>query len=368
MMRRGNALLSRPDVTVTDGLGPGDDEWDHFVVANGARLSQSTAWALARAPRWSASRVVIQRENEVVAGVQVMIRSLGLLGRVGYIDGGPIVRPGPAEATDAAVLADELKRLSRRRHLRLLIADPFAGSPEVPPALRAAGFNSSRVKTGLNASVRIDLTRSLGEILAEMRTNTRRNIRKAEKSGVAVRIGDRSDIEILSGLVESTSERQHFSAPDRSYFTRLFDRLAPEGKCAVFISEVENRPVAAVFAIVHRDTVVFKRGGWNGQHADVRPNEILHWHVINWAKERGLRFYDFDGIEPDIARRLLAGESVEGVGVTRFKLGFGGEVFLLPETVSYVPNRVLRVAHDRVLPRISRLGPTKRALRKLRAG
>ncbi len=374
MSRRHNLHTLPPalEVEVLEGAGAADTWWDRFVVDAGGRLSQTSAWAAARAPRWSAARIVSTESEDgrsrPLGGAQIMTHRFRALGRVGYVDGGPIVVPGPLEQQVTRALCEHLADYAHHKRLRLLVVDPFEGSELVAPALAEAGFQPSRIKTGLPATVRVDLRRDVSEILGGMRTNTRRNIRRAEKAGVEVRIGTRDDIETVATLIESTSDRQHFTAPDRHYLYELYDRLKPAGRCAVFLSEVEGVPVSAVFIIIRADTAVYKRGGWNGSHADKRPNELLHWHVIQWAKEHGLSWYDFDGIEPDIARRILAGEHVEGQGVTRFKLGFGGEVFLLPGSVSYVPNRMLRYGYNHVFPRFSKLRPVKRALRRLRAG
>jgi hypothetical protein len=50
-----------------------------------------------------------------------------------------------------------------------------------------------------------------------------------------------------------------------------------------------------------------------------RANRYLHWHDIRLFKDRGLRLYDFGGL--DVEER-----SPKTAGIARFKRGFGGEV------------------------------------------
>ena len=67
----------------------------------------------------------------------------------------------------------------------------------------------------------------------------------------------------------------------------------------------------------------------------------MHWTAIQWAKAAGYRYYNFEGIDADAARAQLAGAPLESdllKSVTRFKLGFGGEVRLLPGVYDYVYN------------------------------
>ena len=78
-----------------------------------------------------------------------------------------------------------------------------------------------------------------------------------------------------------------------------------------------------------------KKGGWLGEHRDRHPNEALHWAAIQWAKAHGYRYYDFEGIDPAAAELALRGVPLPEPmrqSVARFKLGFGGEVRLLPRS------------------------------------
>jgi lipid II:glycine glycyltransferase (peptidoglycan interpeptide bridge formation enzyme) len=135
------------------------------------------------------------------------------------------------------------------------------------------------------------------------------------------------------------------------------------------IAEVDGAPVSAMLGIVFGDRMIFKRAGWSGTHRDARPNEVLHWEAMRWARAAGLRHYDFDGIEPDVARAIATGvEGPEATNVTRFKLGFGGEVVLLPDSLSYLPNRALHLGYTQLFPRVKRLRVVKQALKRLRAG
>ena len=97
------------------------------------------------------------------------------------------------------------------------------------------------------------------------------------------------------------------------------------------------------------DTAVYKMGGWVGARRNLHSNELLHWTAMRWARERGHRFYDLEGIPVAIAQALLrnAHPPEAARGTTRFKLGFGGAV------------RVFPGAYDRARPRI--LAPVGRA-------
>lgn len=347
---------------------PGSDSdaaWDAFVAEAGGRHAQTAAWARVKgATDWRAERVEVWSDGAIVAGAQVVTRRLPVIGRVGYLDGGPVV--GVATAIDEAV--DGLVALCRRSRVRNLVVDPPEGSDLVVDRLRERGFIPSQVKTVLAATLVVDLTKSESEILADMRSSTRRNIRKGERAGVVVRRGGRDDLPVVSELFEATARRQGFVAADEGYLTALFDQLDPLGQCVLMIAEVDGAPVSAMLGIVFGDRIVYKRGGWSGTHGECRPNEVLHWATMQWAKEAGLRRYDFDGIEPEVARALATGaDGPEPTHVTRFKLGFGGEVVLLPDSLAFVPNPLIRFGYTTVFPRIKGLKVVKQTVKRLRS-
>jgi lipid II:glycine glycyltransferase (peptidoglycan interpeptide bridge formation enzyme) len=354
---------------LTQPVDPGgleaDAEWDAVVAAVGGRHAQTTAWARVKAAtEWRAERVEVRQHGRIVAGAQVLTRRLPLLGRLGYLDGGPVV----VDPTAVGAVVDALVALCRRAHIRNLVVDLPEGSEAMVEPLLRRGFVPSQVKTALAATLVVDLTRSEEAILAGMRSSTRRNIKKGERAGTVVRKGDRDDLPVVAELFGATADRQGFIPADERYLRTLYDELDPLGQCVLMIAEADGAPVAAMLGIVFGDRIVYKRGGWSGTHRDARPNEVMHWATMRWAKAAGLRRYDFDGIEPAVARAIAtATEGPEPTHVTRFKLGFGGDVVLLPDSLSYLPNRVVRVGYTRVFPRVRRLKVVKRALKRLRA-
>ena len=62
-----------------------DPAWDAFLAATpGGDHLQTSLWAQVKAPfGWRAARVVVTRDDRIVGGVQLLIRPLPLLGRLG---------------------------------------------------------------------------------------------------------------------------------------------------------------------------------------------------------------------------------------------------------------------------------------------
>ena len=92
-------------------------------------------------------------------------------------------------------------------------------------------------------------------------------------------------------------------------------------------------------------TDVYKIGAWSGEDRAIRPSELVHWMGIQWARERGYRYYDFDDISLAAARTILAGGELpsSASSLTRFKLRFGGTVEVFPSAYHRCQPRILNI-------------------------
>lgn len=342
-------------------------EWDRLVTDAGGGLAQTWDWGeLKRQSNWSPIRIGVRERGRLIGGAQILVRRVNGFGSIGYIDGGPLAIIEGSSIRE--VLLDLIAATCRAHRARALIVDPPEDTIFDRSTFEAAGYLASQVKTSLGATVRVDLRRPEEELLAAMKSKTRYNVRKGQRSGVEVRVGTAADIPRLHTLLSSTAERQGFVAPSVEYLTEMWQRLAPLGRVSTFLADVEGETVAGILVTALGDTATYKRGAWDGRHGNAHPNEVLHWEAMRWARDSGFAWYDFDGIEREVAETLMAGDDPgELETVTRFKLGFGGDAVLLPRSVTMVPSRLLRIGYRYALPRLLRIRRFKILLRNLRS-
>lgn len=348
-----------------------DPVWDQFVAEEpSGHHVQATAWArIKESNGWGVVRFTVASGSQILGGGQILTRSAPGLGRIGYLDQGPLISPGIPGLAEFVVEA--LQEAVSRFHIRLLLVQPPHGAFQLVDLMDESGFGPNHVKMGLGATVRVDLDRPEDEILAAMKSKTRYNVRKSLRSDLTVRVGEPADLAEFHGLLEATSRRQGFVPTSLSSLTQMQRHLGPIGSFEVLLAEHDRQVVAGIITIPFGNRMVFKRGAWSGQHGELHPNERLHWEAMLRARERGIRCYDFDGIEPAVARLVLDGEAIPTgavESVTRFKLGFGGTIELLPASRSFVANRPLRWAYDTFYPRFSRSAVLKNAVARLRQG
>jgi lipid II:glycine glycyltransferase (peptidoglycan interpeptide bridge formation enzyme) len=332
-----------------------DPGWDAFLASrlHGNHL-QTSLWGQVKAPLgWGATRIVVTEDSEIVAGAQMLTKRLPVLGRIGYVPRGPVLSSGHPELARAVV--GELHRVARSRRMLFLVAQPPGGNEAVAGALRESGFLPGRLEVAPTATLLLDLAADLEDILARMKPDTRRVLRRFSEGRVQVRDGTEGELDTLHRFLEGSSRRQRFTPAPREYLRHMWRTLEPHGQVKLFVVHCEGEDVSAMLVIAFGDTVTLKRGGWSGRHGHCRPNEAMIWAVITWAKAQGYRYLDFDGIEVEAAGALLEGEALpESLKQTptSFKLGFGGRPALFPRPHVFVYNPVLRWGYRTVVPGI----------------
>jgi len=214
--------------------------------------------------------------------------------------------------------------------------------------LTALGFRYGAFDIEHTATVRIDLSADLGELLERMSKDFRRNIKTAERRGVTVRRGSEVDLPIFNHLKDVQSARLGYPRREGGYYEELWRALAPRGHIELFVAEYEGEPVSAQLAIPFGETCRHMERPWSGEHANRRPNELLKWEVIKWAKSEGYRFVDLEGIATATAEAVLSGKELPAgprYSASRYKLKLGGQVVAKPASFDYVYNRALRFAY-----------------------
>lgn len=175
----------------------------------------------------------------------------------------------------------------------------------------------------------IDLSKSEDEILKSMHPKTRYNIRLAEKRGVAVRDAGAEDFQSFWNLMEDTKTRDGFRLHSGNYYQKMINAGQSGGlKIKLYLAEWKGKVLAGGIFAFFGDTAYYIHGASSNIERNVMAPYLLHWSIIRYAKEIGCKFYDLYGIDEN-----------RWPGVTRFKLGFGGETKEYAGTFDVVINR-----------------------------
>jgi lipid II:glycine glycyltransferase (peptidoglycan interpeptide bridge formation enzyme) len=358
-----NALLDERELyDVAEDCAPSNPEWDAFVEATpGGHHAQTSMWAQVKGSLgWDAVRVIVRERGAIVGGVQLLTRRVSAIGSVAFAPRGPILATSDPRLLDAVLKA--AMALGRARRIRYLKLQPPVDRPDLVDALKARGWVPSAVEAAPSATVQVRLDRPEEDILARMRRSTRRGARQSVDRGLEIRVGGASDFPALHAMIASTAERQGFEHYPMRYYETMWRVFAERDQALLLLGEMDGELLAAHLYIGFNDCVTAKAGGWSGQaRTGVRPNAALDWAAMRWARERGFRAFDFDGIAPSVARALARGEDIpeaERNGVAEYKLGFGGSAMLLPSALDNSPSAILRPAVRAAAPHLTGLRST----------
>jgi peptidoglycan pentaglycine glycine transferase (the first glycine) len=190
---------------------------------------------------------------------------------------------------------------------------------KIPEVLHQFKFKKSKKEVQPHKTIVVDLSKSEEELLAGMHHKTRYNIKVAEKHGVTVE--ESNDVEVFWKLLKKTAERQKFSTHEKGYYKKIFEffREGKEIQTKIFFAMHENKSIAGGLMLLHADTAYYLHGGSDNEYRQLMAPYAFHWLMMNLMKEQGFKFYDFGGSEGD-----------KYPGVTRFKLGWGGQQISYP--------------------------------------
>lgn len=163
----------------------------------------------------------------------------------------------------------------------------------------------------------VDLERPQEDIWSSIRSNARRNIRKARNLNVVIEeVNDSERIPAVYALLKEIYQRIHVPLPDISFFWSAFEILHPLGMMQILVARAHDVDIGVLTLLTHKDVVYYWYTGTLREYASYRAGDLLVWRTLEWASRKGFRVLDFGG----------AGKPQEEYGVRDFKAKFGGRL------------------------------------------
>jgi hypothetical protein len=131
--------------------------------------------------------------------------------------------------------------------------------------------------------------------------NIRRDIRKAQRSGIRIRRGDsRDDANTFYKLYLASMERNRAMAkyPLR-WVETLYEVLAQKGLAAIQMAELNDVAIAGVLLVYSASSTHYFHNGSQYEFLKFCPNELLVHSSLESAVEKRISFFDFMGSDPN---------------------------------------------------------------------
>jgi peptidoglycan pentaglycine glycine transferase (the first glycine) len=309
--------------------------WDRALLdLPDPQILQSWVWGELKGRHgWRARRLLFRQGAQTVAAASVLERRAGSLpASILYVPRGPALDWND-EPLVARVLG-QLEALARRHRAMFIKIDPDVYYPEAAPAfswrppvapnvaalLSGRGWHLSDSQVQFRNSVLLDLRPDEEALLAGMKQKSRYNLRLAQRRGVKVRQGTAGDLDLFYDLYTETARRDGFPIRPPAYYRDAWGSFLARDQGCLLLAEVQGEAVAGLLYVTFGPTAWYLYGASSERHRNLMPNNLLQWEAIRRARVAGCNLYDLWGAPENLD------ECDPMWGVTRFKLGLGGEL------------------------------------------
>ncbi|MGB8953520.1 MAG: GNAT family N-acetyltransferase [Candidatus Aminicenantales bacterium] len=164
----------------------------------------------------------------------------------------------------------------------------------------------------------IDLVKPESGLFSVLSDNNRRNIKKAIREGVAVKIGQSFDsIESFYRLNCITRKRHGLPPQPFTFFKYVFEYIISKG-CGTVVSASHKEKVIAASVFFHFGTsALFKYGASEMENQNLRPNNLIMWEALKWYSHQGFKTMNLGRTE------------LENHGLLQYKRTWGAKESLL---------------------------------------
>jgi peptidoglycan pentaglycine glycine transferase (the first glycine) len=304
-------------------------EWDGWLWGSpgGGHVLQSYRWGeFKRRLGWRPIRLVLERDGKVVGlGQFLAYNTAPVPGVLLYCTKGPWLPWDDEEAV--RTFFEGVRAVAGREGAHTVKIEPEAleQHEDVKALLGRIGFRKARYDLNQKTTLVVDLSLPEEELLARMRSKTRYNVRLAARKGVEVVEPDFEEAwETFYEWMKATSARKedYVLRRPRDYLRGVMGAMHEAGQGHLFLAKHEGTPLAGIYVFTFGDKYWYMYGASSDEKRNLKPNYLLQWEVMRWARERGLTHYDMVGVPK--AEDL--DESSSLWGVYKFKEGFGGEI------------------------------------------
>ncbi|HEX4004998.1 MAG TPA: peptidoglycan bridge formation glycyltransferase FemA/FemB family protein [Acidobacteriaceae bacterium] len=298
-------------------------EWSQILdLFDDANIYQTAAYGDVRWGNSNLSRLVLKRDGEIAGAAQLrIVRPTPLRFGMAYLRWGPLWerRCRPLDPEVPAVLARTIEDeyVTKRKLFVRILPNAFAGSP------RAEVFQSAFAKftreiqepSDLYRTFVVDLAAPLDELRSKLDAKWRNKLKQAEKNHLTVISGSgNEEYRRFCAMYSEMRKRKTFDTTvDVAEFGRMQEQLSESQRMHVLLCLDKDIPVAGIVASAMGDSAIYLLGATSDAGLNAKGAYLLQWTLMGWLRERGTRWYDLGGIDPE-----------GNPGVYYFKRGFSG--------------------------------------------
>ncbi len=182
------------------------------------------------------------------------------------------------------------------------------------------GFDGRHMGTFL-----VPLDKPEEELWNGLRRRMKRNIRRCLDMRVEIdEVEEREELKDVYGIHVEMCSRSGITILPYSHFTSLWDHFNPLGMMKLFVARYKGSPIAVDGVLLYNGLITAYCWADSdlAREEKLYVNDMLNWHVINWGRDNGYRFYDLAGVE---IHKIDEGQS-KAENIYSYKEKWGGEL------------------------------------------
>lgn len=223
---------------------------------------------------------------------------------------------------------------SHKKFCQLLVSGKFRGVSQVRVAPSAQVVNGQMGKAVEAVYIRhgfaleesytflLTVNHPLEKLWSGVHPKRRNRINRAKRDGVQIEeVQDESGLRRYWEMRKENWTRNELKVIPFSHFSETWQALKTSGSMKLFISKVDGQDLAGQILFLSRQHIQLNGvtvSNYNIEHS-LGGNDLLQWHVIEWANQNNFIDVDYGGATPE-------SEDPKEKGIHRFKASFGGAV------------------------------------------
>lgn len=308
-------------MAITARLADNKDKWEEFVLQHEeANFLQSWMWGDVNERLGKTVYRMGYFDGDQQIGAMIAVVEPARRGRYISVAAGPIINWSHSELVETwreslDLIANEEDCVFVRVRPQLLALDTNEHT------FRQLGFRPAKMHLEAELTSQLNLTRPLDEIHANLRKNTRREIKQAKKKGIKVtQFTDPAIIKEFYEMQLATAERHDFVPFPLDRLQAEFDVFSKSGNVLMYSSHTsQGELIAQAFVIFYGAEASYHYGASTELGRTEPGAYLIQWKAIQEAIKRGCKRYNFWGVvHPEDTKHRFYGVSV-------FKRGFRGE-------------------------------------------
>jgi CelD/BcsL family acetyltransferase involved in cellulose biosynthesis len=161
----------------------------------------------------------------------------------------------------------------------------------------------------------LDIQPELDTLWQGMQDSVHRAIRKSEREGITVRVGEsEEDLRAFFEMhLKVRKYKYRLLAQPYVFFQNIWRHFMESQRGFLLLALCDGKIVAGDLFLSWKDTLYYKFNASHPEELSHRPNDLLIWKGLQLGKEKGLKYLDF-GLS-----------DIDQEGLVRYKRKFGTE-------------------------------------------